>query len=801
MNDLRFAVRQLLKSPGFTTVAVLTLALGIGANTALFSIVEAVLLRPLPYPDADRLVELSDSHRRDPVLAEYGASGPNFQDWRAGSRSFANLGMYQWSSFWVSEGEQLRQVRGLFVTANLLSTLGVRPMLGRGLLPEDEKAGGVALLGYEMWRRVFGADTNLAGKTIMVNDRREAVIGVMPPGFGLAFPGRPELWAPLRDQSDLMRQRDHRMGGVIGRLQAGVSRRQAQAEMDVIARRLSEQYPEANRDWGVRVSSLHGKMTQHLRPALPVMLGVVGFILLIVCANLGNLLLARAAAREKELAIRAALGARRWRLVRQMVVESLLLAGLGGIVGLCAVIASRGLLAVWLGPFLPRYVMIRIDGTVWLFALLVAVLTGLVCGLIPAWRVSRTDLNHTLKEGGHCGAADRAGSWLRSTLVVSEVALALVLLIGAGLTLRSVYFLLHAGLEVDPAQVLVFEVELPDTHYPKKSPQRTEFFAQLLARTEALPGVEAAGTAMFTPFADRVQNPVVFEGRPPGVGAPAPWAGWTSVSPGFFKALGLSIRDGRGFSAEDRKGAPEVAVVNETMARRYWPGENPIGKRFAPGHGEPQGGWLTVVGVVRDPRAGSGGASGTPDYYCCSHQVPWFQAVVVRATTDPMRLVPQIQSVARTLDKRVPLESIRTLDRLLGDEAAETRLLGELLSGFAALALTLALVGIFGVIAYTVSQRTHEFGLRMALGARGTDVSRLVVGWGGRLALLGVALGLALAWGLTRLMASLLNGVSPTDPATFIGVALLVLAAALLACWLPARRAARVDPMVALRRE
>ena len=639
------------------------------------------------------------------------------------------------------------------------------------------------------------------GKTILVNDRREAVVGVMPPGFGLAFPGRPELWAPLRDQSDLMRQRDNRMGGVIGRLKPGVSLGEAQAEMDVIARRLSAQYPEANKDWGVRVSSLHGKMTRGVRPVLPVMLGVVGFVLLIVCANLGNLLLARATARQKEFAIRAALGARRWRLVRQMVVESLLLAGLGGVAGLLAVVASRGLLSVLLGPFLPRFVVIKIDGTVWLFALLVAVLTGLICGLIPAWRVSRTDLNPTLKEGGHRSAADRAGSWLRSTLVVSEVALALVLLIGAGLALRSVYHLLHAGLEVDPANVLLFEVALPDAHYPAESPQRTEFFAQLLARTGALPGVEAAGTAMFTPFAGRAQNPVVIEGRPPGAGEPAHWAGSTSVSPGFFKALGLSVREGRGFTAEDRKGAPEVAVVNETMARRYWPGENPIGKRFASGNGEQHGGWITVVGIVRDPRAGSRGTSGTPDYYCCSHQVPWFGAVVVRAAADPMRLVPQIQSVVRSLDKRVPLEKIRTLDRLLGEEAAETRVLGELLSGFAVLALTLAVVGIFGVIAYTVSQRTHEFGLRLALGARQTDVSRLVVTWGGRLALIGIAVGLLLAWGLTRLMAGLLDGVSPTDPATFFGVALLMVAVALLACWLPARRAAKVDPMVALRCE
>jgi predicted permease len=383
-------------------------------------------------------------------------------------------------------------------------------------------------------------------------------------------------------------------------------------------------------------------------------------------------------------------------------------------------------------------------------------------------------------------------------LVVSEVALALVLLIGAGLALRSVYYLMHAGLQVDPAKVLVFEVSLPDIHYPAESPQRTQFFEQLLARVQALPGVEAAGTAMFTPFASRAQIPVALKGHPEEPGKPARWAGMNSVSPDFFKALGLPVRQGRGFTAEDRKGAPEVVVINETMARRYWPGENPIGQQLGGGSNDTG---ITVVGVVRDLRAGGVEASGTPDFYRCSYQSPWFNAVLVRTTGDPMKLVPQVQSLMRSLDKRVPVESVQTLDHLLSGEAADARQLGELLTFFAGLALTLAVVGIYGVIAYTAAQRTHEFGLRMALGAQKSDVAILVLTWGSRLALGGAMLGLVLAWGLTRLMASLLEGISPTDPATFAAMPLVIAAVALLACWLPARRATKTDPMTALRYE
>ena len=799
MNDLRFAFRQLLKNPGFTAVAVMTLALGIGVNAAMFSIAAAVLFRPLPYPDANRLVELNQSHRQDPVLAMYFVSGPNFTDWRAASRSFAGLGIHEWSRFWLTDEGQTRQVRGRRASADLLPTLGIQPMLGRGLLSEDEINGGVVLISYDLWQRQFGGATNLLGKTIGLNDRSHTVIGILPPHF--QFPGRPEVWVPLLENSDLMRQRNHTMGGVIGRLKPGVSLRQAQAEMDTIAGQLAKQYPAENKDWGIRVTSLRSKMTERVRPALPIMLLVAGFVLLIACANLGNLLLARAAARQKEFAVRAALGAGRGRLIRQQLTESLLLALVGGVVGWVAVLWSRSLLTALIGPHLPRFAVIQMDATVWLFTLLVTVLTGLFCGLVPAWRMSHADLNPTLKEGGHRSSSDRSGAWLRSALVVSEIALALALFIGAGLALRSVHYLLRAGLDVDPRNVLVLELPLPDTRYPAASPQRAQFFEQLLARIEMLPGVEAAGTAMFTPFSDRAQSPVALEGDPVGLDQPTRWTGSSAVSPDFFKTVGLPLLQGRGFTERDRKGAPEVAVINETMARRYWPGENPVGKRFAPGQATSHEGWITVIGVVRDLRPGGTETRRSPDYYRCSYQSPWFGTVVVRAATPATKLVPQIQSLVREQDKSLLVESVQSLDQVLDDSAADSRILANLLSFFAGLALTLAVVGIYGVVAYTVNQRTHEFGLRLALGARKTDLAMLVLNWGGRLAAVGTALGLLLAWGLARLLVGLLEGVSATDPIAFVVAALSIPTMAVLACYLPAHRAARVDPMVALRCE
>ncbi len=799
MAELKFAFRQLLKNPGFTTVAVLTLALGIGANTAIFSILNAVLLRPLPFLDPKALVELNQSHRKDPLLAEYGVSGPNYKDWQATSRSFSSMGIQEWAEFWLTRKDHTSKVRGQRASASLFETLGRRPILGRGFQQQDERAGGVVLLGNDFWKRQFGADTNLLGEKILLNDEPHTVVGILPPTFWM--PGQPELWVPIPDSSRLMTNRGWAMGRVVGRLKPGLTIRQAQAEMEMIAERLSKQYPAENKDWSVRVSALHGKVIQRVRPALPVLSGVAGFVLLIACANMGNLLLARATGRQKEIAIRAALGAGRAHLFRQLITESAVLSVIGGTAGLLVLFWSQRLIAKLIGPYLPHFAVIELDATVFGFALLITLLTGLFSGLFPGSRILMGPLNESLCKASHRNSTDLAGSGPRSGLVVSEVALATVLLVGAGLTLRSLSYLLNADLRINPANVLAFEVALPDERYPAESPQRTQFFEEVLARIKALPDVKAAAVAMFMPYASRAQTPVVLEGRPENLAEPARWTGSSSVSPDFFDTIGLLLLEGRGFTKEDRRGAPEVAIVNETMARRYWPGENVIGKRFAFGRGTGRSEWFTIVGVVRDLRPGGTRASMTPDVYRCSYQSPWFRAFVVRTSGNPLKLIARIQGLLESLDKRVVLEEVETLDRVLDDSASDCQALALLLLVFAGLALALSTVGIYGVISYCVAQRRHELGVRLALGAQKKDLAILVLSWGGRLTMFGTALGLLLSCWLARILVRSLSGVSATDAITLTSVSLISMAVAFAACLIPARRAARIDPIQAIRYE
>ncbi len=627
LQDVLYGLRTLRRSPGFTAAAVATLALGIGINTVIFSIISAVLLRPLPYPAPEQLVELNESHRKDAVLAEYGVSAPNYRDWRVMSRSFAHLGIDFCDDFWLTEGEQVRPARGWYLSAEVLPALGVRPLLGRGFLEEDETAGGVAVLSHDLWQRLADGETNLAGKTIVVNTQRVQVVGVMPPGFN--FPSSTELWMPLPEGKQEFRDRGWKLGSVIGRLKPGVSIAQAQAEMNSIGLRLGAQYPGQNGDWGVRVSSRHAKLIARIRPVLPILIGVAGFVLLIACANLGNLLLSRSLARQKELAIRAAVGAGTGRLVRQLLTESLLLSFLGAAAGFLAALWSRGLWSGLVGSHLPRFAVIQIDLTVWWFTLAVAVLTGIVCGLIPAWRIWRTDPHETLKEGGQRSAVELRGGWLRSSLVVVQVSLAMVLLLGAGLALRSVYYLLHPGLRVDPRKVLVVDVQLPKARYPDDT-HRLEFFEHLMSRLSAWPTVEASGAASFVSFGSGMRSGITLEDRTDGPDAPIRWTFSCDVSPGFFKTIGVPLLQGRDLTALDRKGAPEAALINETMARRYWPGEDPIGKRFAGGHGSDHGPWITVVGVVRDLRPGGIESARRAEYYHCWYQSSFITTLAVR---------------------------------------------------------------------------------------------------------------------------------------------------------------------------
>ncbi len=801
MSDLKFAFRQLLKNPGFTAVAVLILALGIGVNTAAFSLVEAVLLRPLPFPESQQLVELYQSNLKHPMRVNYGVSMPDFSDWQAQSRSFSKLGIDDSGNFRLEESGQVRAVRGGYVTAGLLEAAGARPTWGRLFSKADERTGGVAIVGFKLWQRLFGADTNLAGKRVVVNAHSEAVAGVMPPGFD--FPSGGELWMPLleskRDTKPL-NQRGWPTGCVYGRLKPGISIRQAQAEMEAVGRRLAQQYPD-DKDWGVGVVSLHRRLTAYVRPTLFILAGVAAFVLLIACANLGGLLLCRAVARQKEFAIRASVGAGRWRLVRQLLTESVLLSALGGLAGLLAVLWCHGLFARLPAPLLPRFAVVRVDAPVFLFSMLVALLTGMLCGLASAWRVRRGQLYEVLKEGGQRTPAERAGSWLRSGLVVTELALATVLLIAAGLGLRSVYYLLHPGLKVHLERVLTFDVNLPNDRYPTAA-QRLAFFNTLLARIKTLPNVQAVGADSGLDFGGgggRV--PILAEGAPTKSGGPARYAWSSRVTPGYFRTLGLPLLCGRGICAQDREGTPPVAVINQTMAREYWPGQDPIGKRFilnVPGN---RGPWMPVVGVVGDLRRGGLQNRWRPEYYQSACQDPFLHSVVVRVSRNPEAMAGQLRSLLRGMDNSLPEVSVGRLDRVLYKIAGDAPMLGWVLFCVAGLALALAVVGVYGVIAYTVAQRTHEFGLRMALGARRGDILLLVLRWGGSQAVFGAALGLLVGWCSTRFMKGMLHGVSPTDLLTFSTVALLLVVVSLLAALLPARRAAKADPMEALRYE
>jgi putative ABC transport system permease protein len=800
VQDVCYGLRTLRKNPGFTAVAAATLALGIGVNTAIFSIISSVLFSPLPFPDPDSLVEINESHCQEPRMAEHGVLVSNYRDWRAASRSFSYMGMYHYNLFSLTEGGQTRSVDGCRCSAEMLPALGVAPLLGRGLLEEDEKAGCVAVVGYDLWRRWFGSETNLTAKTLLVNTQRVEIVGVMPQGFN--FPPRAELWMPLSGTGTHSAFNDggFKIGSVIGRLGPGVSLAQAQSEMDGIARNLGARFPSSSQDCGARVSSLHAEMIARIRPTLPILAAVALFILLIACANLGNLLLSRCLVREKELAIRAAVGAGNGRLVRQLMAESLLLSFMGAAAGLVAVVLSRGVWSAWVGPHWPRFAHIRIDATALWFTLAAAVLTGLLCGMAPAWRVWRADLHERLKQGGQRSASDPSIGWLRSGLVVVQVSLALVLLIGAGLALRSTYYLLHFGLKADPRRVLVVEVSLPKERYSDEA-ARLGFFEQAIARLNAWPSVEAVGAASFIAFRNGVNVPIVLEDRPEGEDAPARWTMACTVSPGFLDTIGVPLVRGRELNLQDRKGCPNVAVVEETMARRCWPGMDPLGKRFACRQGQGHTSWITVVGVVRDLRPGGLESGRHAGYYVPCQQSANVKTLVVRTAVDPAQMAFRIQSLFREVDRSVPAPKVETLYHLLDDGASGTRLLATLLAVFAGLALVLAGVGIYGVVAYAVTQRTHEFGVRMALGAQKTQVVSLVLKWGARMALAGIALGLVLAWVLTGLMAGLVEGVSPRDAITFMAVPWFLLAFALLGCCIPALRASRADPISVLRNE
>ena len=801
-QDLRFGVRSLVRNPLPTGLALIILTLGIGANTAIFSVISGVLLEPLPYPQPERLILAIDSAPRR-GFPRFASSPLNFRDWREQNRSFATLDAFNADHFNLTGAARPVAVRGGAVSGGFFRTLGIEPLHGRFFRAEDDRPGAepVAVVSYDLWHSAFGADRGLVGRRIQVDGRNTTVIGIAPPG--LSFPRAAAIWLPLA----LDYARESRGGHyltVLGRLRPGVSLPQAQADMSAIAARLERLYPNTNTAWGITLEPLRDRMVADIKPALILLERAVWVVLLIACANVANLLLARMSSRGRELAVRAALGAGRRRLVRQVVAESVVLFAAGGGLGLgFAFLSTRALLAV-APDAIPRAESVGLDGRVLLYTLAVSLAAGLTVGLATALSaVGGRRLHASLKEGGRAVAGGRRSRLLRGSLVMSEVALALALLIAAGLLLRSFARLQSVRPGFEPRGVMTAMLSLPDVKYPDEARQ-AQFFDQLLLRVSALPGVEHAATVYPLPLSGaRYGLSFVVAGRPQPPPTEVPRAEIAAISSEYFRAMGIPLHSGRAFTNQDRIGSQPVLIVNGTMARKLWPGESPLGKRITfDTPTDPKARWLTVVGMVGEVRAAALGKEPESQAYWPQQQRPFSEvALVLRTSQPPATLVPPVRQVVQSLDRDLPLDRVQTLEAVVAASLSQNRVKTLLIGIFGALALLLAAVGIYGLVSYTVAQRTHEIGIRVALGAGRREVLGMVIAQGMGLVAAGLAVGLALAWAATRLMADQLYEVSATDPLTFAGVPLLLAAVALAANWLPAHRATQIDPLEALRAE
>jgi len=800
-QDIRYGLRMLFKNPGFTFVAALTLAIGIGANTAIFSVVNAVVLRPLPFPKAERLVWF-DGVNPAKGIKESALSMPDYLDWRSQSDAFQSMTAFvQGSAILSDENSEPERVPRGVVTASFFPTVGVNPAQGRALLPEDELTGSdpVAVLSHGLWQRRFGANPNVVGSKFTVSGRTFTIVGVMPAGFD--YPGRAQLWSALKTDAGDQR-RDNRYLHVLARLKPAVTLAAAQTQIDTLSARFAQQYPETNGGQSAKLTGLQEWTTRGVRTSLLLLFGAVGFVLLIACANVANLLLARGAARRKEIALRTALGAGRPRIIRQLLTESLLLALLGGAAGLILSLFLTDLLIAISPADVPRLNEIKLDARVLGFTVGVVSLVGLLFGLAPALQASKTDLNEVLKDGGRSSTEGRGRNRLRALLVVSEMALSLLLLVGAGLLIKSFVLLRDVHPGFDAKNVLTMRISLPGARYPEPK-QIEQFYRELTERVKALPGVEAAGATVSLPLGGSnfsVGRSFIREGRPL-TPAESQNADYFVATPDYFKTMRIPVKSGRGITEQDRTDAPPVVVVNESLARRFFPGEDPLGKRLTVWRDEKFA--REIVGVVGDVKSDRLDAETDPQIYVPHAQdAGWGGlSLAVRTTVEPETLTAAVRGVVLSIDKNQPVHDIKTMDDVVAASVANNRLVVLLFGLFALFALLLATVGIYGVMSYMVAQRTHEIGIRMALGAQQADVLRLILKQGLALTLAGVGLGLAGALALSRLLESLLFGVSATDPVTFGGLSLLLTAVALAACYIPTRRAMKVDPMVALRNE
>jgi putative ABC transport system permease protein len=803
-HDVRYGARLLLKRPAFTLLTIAALALGVGANTAIFSVVNAVVLRPLAFPKPESLVMIWGAVKSDGDRQRDVVSVPNFEDLRAQTQSFEQVAAFVPSgSTLLREGGEPEQLSGAIVSADLFPMLGAATERGRVFTREEDKAGAppVVVLSDGVWRSRFGADPNVVGRELKLNGRGVTVVGVMTPGF--KFPvdqPKTDFWMPLAADPTVM-SRNERRGiqflRVVARLKDGVTLGQAQSEISTVAARLEQQYKENNTGLGYRVAGLHEEVVGNIRASLLMLLGAVGFVLLIACANVANLLLARATARHREIAIRTALGASRWRIVRQLLTESLLLSVAGGLVGLLLASWGIALLLAAMPTDVPRAQEIGLDARVLCFTLGVSLLSGLFFGLAPALQASRGDMNESLKEGSRGSTGGSFRNRVRSLLVVTEITLSMVLLVGAGLLVKSFMRVTHVSPGFETGRVLTVPITVPRVRYGEPAQQKA-FYRDVLERARAVPGVEAVGATNMLPLSgnDRTAS-FDIEGQP-STPDNQPDAGTRVVSPDYFRALGVPTLRGRVFTDRDADGQPLVLVVNDAFARRFMPGQDPTGRGIIIGDDT----WR-IVGVVGDVRHEGVDVPAEPEFYAPYLQSPERGMTLVLRTnaSNPAAVTTGLREVVRSVDKDLYLPEARTMNQLLSDSLARRRFNTVLVGVFASVALLLAAIGIYGVISYTVTQRTHEIGIRVALGAQPRDVFRLIVGHGMILAAAGLALGFVGAVAVGRVMSGLLFEVGSHDPEVLGGITLLLAAVAFLACYIPARRATKVDPMIALRYE
>jgi len=805
LQDLRYGARMLLKKPGFTLIAVLTLALGVGANTAIFSVINSLMLRPLPFREPDKLFQVWESNVKL-GYNETDASYPNFADWRDQNQVFEQIAIYSGGTYNLAGAAEPERIEGAIVAPAFFPLLGVKPTLGRVLAPEEDHPNKVfsVVMSERLWRRRFNSDSQIIGRTISLDTESFTVVGVVPNITDLAgLPNDTDLWIHISQGFGFDNRRGHGYQ-VIARLKQGVTREQAQADMDRIAGSLAIRHPDSNTGQGVRLVPLQEQIVGDFKLALLALLGAVLFVLLIASANIANMLLARAAGRQKEISIRAALGAGRLRLIRQLLAESLLLAGLGGAAGLLLAVWGVYLLLAFGPAELPRAGEVAVDMRALGFTFAVSLLTGIIFGLAPALQASRPDLNETLKEGVR-GATGSAGHRrMRSLLVVSEIALSLVLLVGAGLLMRSFLKLQAVAPGFNPNNMLTMRVSLEGPNY-EKAESRIAFYDQLLDKIKALPGVQSVGARYHIPLvpADNYANlAFAIEGR---LSDPAnrPTAYYNTVSPDLFRTMEIPVSKGRPFNEHDDQKAQRVIIINETLARRYFPGEDPIGKRMTLEDENPkEEDWATIVGVVKDTKPLALDGKPSPEMYMPFAQRPArSMALMIRTTSKPESVAAAVRRNVQALDRNQLAYGLRTFEGVMSEAVAAPRFRASLLGVFAAVALILAMVGVYGVMSYAVTQRTREIGIRMALGAEPRDALKMVMRQGAKLAAAGVAIGSGAAAALTWLIEGLLFDLRAADPATFVAAPLLLAGAALLACYLPARRATKVDPSVALRCE